>query len=90
MVYVRLASGREVVLAGDVAWMMSGIETRRQKPDSVSRSLFEDRDAIAPQLQWLHDVATQGVVVIVAHDAARLEGLIRQGILTDDVDLRRP
>lgn len=90
MVYVRLASGREIVLAGDVAWLSAGVELRRQKPESVSREIGEDRNALAAQLEWLHDISSQGVNVVVAHDAAQLSALATRGVLRNGlVEARR-
>jgi glyoxylase-like metal-dependent hydrolase (beta-lactamase superfamily II) len=59
MVYVHLASGQELLLAGNVAWLMLGIEKRLQKPESASKRYGEDREAIRPQLEWLHGLAAQ-------------------------------
>jgi glyoxylase-like metal-dependent hydrolase (beta-lactamase superfamily II) len=88
MVYVKLASGREVVLAGDIAWRMEGIDTQRQKPDSVSQLLHEDRAAIAQQLAWLKNtVEPAGISVVVSHDGSYLAGLTSRGILTNGLDL---
>ena len=91
MIYVRLSSGQEIVLAGDVAWNSVGVETQRQKPEQSTRDFGgEDRAAIAEQLRWLHDVAAPRTVVVVAHDAARIETLVRRGVLRDGLDLSRP
>jgi hypothetical protein len=81
-VYVKLASGREVILSGDVAWNSRGIETETEKPDSASRAMTEDRTAIARELAWLHQAEKAGVSVVVSHDGEQLESLTRQGILT--------
>jgi glyoxylase-like metal-dependent hydrolase (beta-lactamase superfamily II) len=90
MVYVRLATGREVILAGDVAWAMAGVEQQRQKPAAVSRALSEDRTAVGAQLAWLHRMAAAGVAVVVAHDAAWLTELERRGVLHSTLDVQRP
>jgi glyoxylase-like metal-dependent hydrolase (beta-lactamase superfamily II) len=88
MVYVRLASGSEIVLAGDVAWHGSGIATQRQKPDSVTRSFGgEDRPAIATELRWLKGAMTSGVTVIVAHDQANIASLVARGVLKQGFDV---
>lgn len=81
VVYVRLASGREVILSGDVAWNRAGIETETEKPDSASRGMDEDRGAIAKELGWLHHAEHEGVTVVVSHDGEQLTALARQGIL---------
>jgi glyoxylase-like metal-dependent hydrolase (beta-lactamase superfamily II) len=88
VVYVRLASGREVILSGDVAWHRLGIETETEKPDSASRLLGEDRAAIAGELAWLHQAARSGVTVVVSHDGEQLETLARQGILREGLATR--
>ncbi len=90
MVYVRTARGRELVLAGDVAWAMAGVEGNRQKPEAVSQRFREDRALIAPEIAWLHGLAAQHVAVVVSHDDASVTGLVRQGVLADGLDLRNP
>jgi glyoxylase-like metal-dependent hydrolase (beta-lactamase superfamily II) len=81
VVYVKLASGKEVILAGDVAWHHFGIETDTQKPVSASRSNHEDRSAIAEELKWLHAAEKAGVVVVVSHDGDQLAMLAKSGAL---------
>lgn len=91
MTYVRLASGTEVLFSGDVAWLIKGIEGRRQKPEARSRYLGEDRAAIQQQLDWLHELMTVDRIVIVpCHDLAWLNGLVSRGVLDDDLDLTNP
>lgn len=90
MVYIRLASGQEVILAGDIAWNMLGITEQRQKPEETSRALGEDRNAIAEQLQWLKDVSGPQTAVVVSHDVARINALIERGVLRSDFDFTNP
>jgi glyoxylase-like metal-dependent hydrolase (beta-lactamase superfamily II) len=89
MVYVRLASGGEVVLAGDVAWHSSGIAMLRQKPDSIARHLgvIEDRAPIAAELRWLKEIMALGVTVVVAHDQAMIDALVGRGVLKQGFDV---
>jgi glyoxylase-like metal-dependent hydrolase (beta-lactamase superfamily II) len=88
MVYVRLASGRELVLAGDVAWHSAGVERETEKPDSTSRQMQEDRATIAQQLGWLHRTATPAsITVVVSHDGTELQSLVSKGILSQGLDL---
>jgi glyoxylase-like metal-dependent hydrolase (beta-lactamase superfamily II) len=87
MVYVKLASGREVILSGDVTMNRLGIETEKQKPDPAHRITAEDRAAIAGELAWLHQAEQAGVSVVVSHDGEQLntfarEGILRQGLAT--------
>jgi glyoxylase-like metal-dependent hydrolase (beta-lactamase superfamily II) len=87
MVYVRLASGRELILAGDVAWLKQGIDEQRQKPDSTSRQLHEDRHELAEEMAWLKNtVESAGVTVVISHDGDELSSLDRRGILTQGLD----
>jgi glyoxylase-like metal-dependent hydrolase (beta-lactamase superfamily II) len=89
MVYVRLASGHEVILAGDVVWHSAGIETEHQKPDSTSRQLGEDRAAIGQEIAWLKsDVAPAGIAIAVSHDGTELRDLVRQGVLIEGLQTR--
>jgi pimeloyl-ACP methyl ester carboxylesterase/glyoxylase-like metal-dependent hydrolase (beta-lactamase superfamily II) len=92
LVYVHLASGDEIVLAGDVAWMMAGIRDGRQKPPNVSANVAllgvaEDRVQIARQLDWLRSVGARGVHVVVAHDRTAVDELVERGVLTAGLDL---
>jgi glyoxylase-like metal-dependent hydrolase (beta-lactamase superfamily II) len=88
VVYVRLASGREVILSGDVAFHRLGIETETEKPDSASRHMAEDRVAIASELAWLHQAERSGVSVVVSHDGQQLEAFARQGLLSEGLATR--
>jgi glyoxylase-like metal-dependent hydrolase (beta-lactamase superfamily II) len=84
MVYVRLQSGRELLLAGDVSWAMDGIREERQRPEGTSDRIREDRAALALQLEWLRNIADAGeVVVIPSHDSVYLAELERRGVLSE-------
>ena len=87
MVYVRLASGRELVLVGDVAWHISGILTQRQKPEESTKGFGgEDRTAIAQQLRWLKDVSSD-VTAVPSHDQAFIDQLVARGVMRQGFDL---
>ena len=88
VVYVKLASGREVILVGDVAWNRLGIETETEKPDSASRHMSEDRAMIAGELAWLHQAERAGVSVVVSHDGEQLKTFAHQGILREGLVTR--
>jgi glyoxylase-like metal-dependent hydrolase (beta-lactamase superfamily II) len=91
MVYVRLESGQEVILAGDVAWNMAGIETQRQKPEASTRDFGdEDRNSIARQLRWLRSIAGAQTAVVVSHDDAWISTLINRGVLVSGFDFKNP
>jgi glyoxylase-like metal-dependent hydrolase (beta-lactamase superfamily II) len=87
MVYVRLASGQEIILVGDVAWHSSGIRTQRQKPEASTQDFGgEDRAAIAQQLRWLNALPSS-VAVVVSHDEAAIDALVARGVLRRGLDL---
>ncbi|AMW03744.1 MBL fold metallo-hydrolase [Gemmatimonas phototrophica] len=89
MVFVRLKTGEELLLAGDVAWTMDGIENQRQKPEGTTRRFGgEDRTQVAAELRWLRDVQREGVHVVVAHDLANLERLMALKLLTLGFDTK--
>lgn len=91
IVYVRLNSGVEIFIAGDVAWNMAGIDSLRQKPTASTENFGgEDRAAIAKELRWLRDLAGPQTVVLVSHDVAWLNRLVARGILTRGFDLTKP
>jgi glyoxylase-like metal-dependent hydrolase (beta-lactamase superfamily II) len=89
MVYIHLVSGKEVLLIGDVTWAMAGIEQQRQKAEEVSKALGEDRVAIQTEIEWLHNV-TQKLSLVNGHDDASITARVREGVLEDGLDLRRP
>jgi glyoxylase-like metal-dependent hydrolase (beta-lactamase superfamily II) len=87
MVYVRLASGRELVLVGDVAWHISGIQAERQKPEQSTKSFGgEDRAAIGPQLHWLKELPPE-ITVVPAHDQVLIDQLLARKVLRPGFDL---
>jgi glyoxylase-like metal-dependent hydrolase (beta-lactamase superfamily II) len=87
MVYVRLASGHELVLAGDVAWHHSAIASQTLKPESSTKGFGgEDRAAIAQQLRWLHELPP-AITVIPAHDQALIDQLVARGVLRQGFQL---
>ena len=90
VVYVTLASGKELILVGDVAWHQAGIDMQRQKPDTVSRAMGEDRVAIGQELAWLKSAAATGIALAVSHDGSALQALARRGILIEGLDLSAP
>lgn len=91
IVYVRLATGWEIVLAGDIAWHMSGIEKQLQKPLSSTQQFGgEDREAIEQQLRWLKSIAATETFVVVAHDEDWIKTLIGRGVLRRGFDFKNP
>jgi len=88
MVFVRLASGREVILVGDLVWNMAGLERNLQRSEAASRDLKEDREAVQRQIDWIRRItADQRIVAIPCHDKRWLESLTTMGLITDGLDL---
>lgn len=91
IVYVRLASGRELMLIGDIVWHHAGLDMQHQKPDSTSRQMGEDRTMIGNEMAWLKKtVAPAGIAVVVSHDGTALQELVRRGVVSEGLDLSAP
>lgn len=97
LVYVQLASGRELLLVGDIAWHRDNYELPRMHPRLVNWLGGEDADAMARQLRWLHDLRRThpDVSLVVAHDGEQLadsvrRGLILQGLIPQGLQQGRP
>jgi glyoxylase-like metal-dependent hydrolase (beta-lactamase superfamily II) len=91
LIYLQLASGREVLLVGDLVWLMEGLETGSQKPEAASRDLKEDRTALQREIDWVRRIMRrEPITAIPAHDSRLLQSLVEKGVLQDDVDLTRP
>ncbi len=83
MVFVRLRSGAEVILVGDVAWHSDNITRIAHKPETATASFGgEDRPAVERQLRWLRGVREAGVGLAVSHDGASLDALVAGGALS--------
>ncbi len=82
MVYVALDSGKEVILAGDVAWHMDGIRTTTGKDAPWVK---EDEAAIAEELKWLNGLtkSEKNLTVVVSHDEEQRLDLVRRKVLGD-------
>jgi glyoxylase-like metal-dependent hydrolase (beta-lactamase superfamily II) len=91
MIYIRLGTGKELILTGDIAWLMRGIHELQQKPEATSRELGEDRAAIQQQLHWLNRLATTSkIAVLPCHDRAWLDTWRKRGALKEGLDLSAP
>ncbi len=82
MVYVALASGKEFILAGDVAWHMDGVRTMTGKDAPWVK---EDEAAIADELKWLNGLmqSDQNLTVVVSHDEEERLDLMNRKVLGD-------
>jgi glyoxylase-like metal-dependent hydrolase (beta-lactamase superfamily II) len=85
MIYVALESGKEFVLAGDVAWHMDGVRTMTGKDAPWVK---EDEAAINAELTWLNGLmrTEKNVTVVLSHDEEQRLGLIRQRLLGDGLE----
>lgn len=89
LVYVRLVDDREVLLIGDLAWMMAGVTSNLQKPERASEDMKEDRAAIQRELDWVRSIMKDGAVAVTpSHDKTRLDALVAAGLLHVGLDLR--
>ena len=85
MIYVALESGKEFVLAGDVAWHMDGVRTMTGKDAPWVK---EDEGAIAGELKWLNMLmrTEPNLTVVVSHDEEQRLALTRRKILGDGLE----
>ena len=89
IVYVKLDSGTEILLVGDVVWMTAALESGSQKPLGISTELGEDRNALIAQIKWLQKMQKTSTHIVVAHDARALDVLIEKGVIKDGLYLGR-
>ena len=82
MVYVALQSGRELLLAGDVAWHMDGVRLNTGKD---APWIKEPAELMAAELAWLHglSVAEKNLSIVISHDEEQRRAYIEQGVLGD-------
>ena len=82
MIYVGLDSGKEFILAGDVAWHMDGVRTITGKDAPWVK---EDETAVAGELQWLNQLtrSEKNLTVVLSHDEEQRLDLINRKILGD-------
>jgi glyoxylase-like metal-dependent hydrolase (beta-lactamase superfamily II) len=82
MIYVALDSGKEFILAGDVAWHMDGVRTMTGKDAPWVK---EDEAAIADELKWLNQLTRteKNLNVVLSHDEEQRLDLINRKILGD-------
>ena len=85
MIYVALQSGKEFVLAGDVAWHMDGIRSITGKDAPWVK---EDEGMIAGELKWLNSLmrTESNLTVVASHDEEQRLDLTRRKILGDGLE----
>jgi glyoxylase-like metal-dependent hydrolase (beta-lactamase superfamily II) len=75
MLFLRLKSGREILLTGDVAWQEATLEQHSPRARLVSWIMREDDEAITHQLRAILDLkrSTPSLDVVVAHDIPAMD-----------------
>jgi len=85
MIYLVLQSGREFVLAGDVAWHMDGVRLIRGKD---APWIKEDGDALLAELKWLHMISEteENLFIVISHDDEQRRQYVEHGVLGDGLE----
>lgn len=89
MVYVRLASGKELLFVGDVAWHMDQIRQLWYRPRLVTWIFIgENRAEVLAQFRTLHDLAErEPIQLVVSHDVDQRKELLASGVLGEHFEL---
>jgi glyoxylase-like metal-dependent hydrolase (beta-lactamase superfamily II) len=82
MIYVALQSGKELLLAGDVAWHMDGVRLNTGKDAPWIR---EPAELMAAELAWLNGLSRteKNLSIVISHDEEQRGQYIEQGVLGD-------
>jgi glyoxylase-like metal-dependent hydrolase (beta-lactamase superfamily II) len=86
IVYVKLASGKELLFIGDVAWHMDQLRQLWYRPRLVTDFfIHENREQVLNEFRTLHDLGTSepAVQIVVSHDLDQRGELIKAGVLGD-------
>ena len=85
MIYVALASGKEFILAGDVAWHMDSV---RNVIGKDAPWVKEDVAKVDAELQWLHNLTMteKNLTVVLSHDEEQRLDLIKRKVLGDGLE----
>jgi glyoxylase-like metal-dependent hydrolase (beta-lactamase superfamily II) len=85
MVYVKLQSGKEYLLAGDAAWHMDGVRLMTGKDASWIK---EQEDFVDAELSWLNDLYKneKNLYIVVSHDEEQRLDYVKRGILGDKLE----
>jgi glyoxylase-like metal-dependent hydrolase (beta-lactamase superfamily II) len=80
MVYIRLASGREILHSVDAAWVTDNI---REVKGKAAPWVKEDAAAVMGQLRWLKAIgeSERDLTILVTHDDALFERLTGSGLI---------
>lgn len=85
MVHVTLQSGKELLLAGDVAWHMDAV--RLNKPKDAPW-IKEPTELMAAELDWLNGItrSESNLSIVISHDEEQRRACIAQGVLGDGLE----
>ncbi len=87
MVYIRLQSGAEYLLVGDVAWSALSLTRQSGRARLASISAGEDPQVHGQQIRALIDLAAGSPVhLVVSHDGGQIEQYIQDGLLGRDFE----
>jgi glyoxylase-like metal-dependent hydrolase (beta-lactamase superfamily II) len=80
MVYVALQSGKEILLAGDVAWHMDAVRLNRGKD---APWIKEPAELMAAELDWLNGLnrTENKLSIVISHDEDQRRAYVEQGVL---------
>jgi glyoxylase-like metal-dependent hydrolase (beta-lactamase superfamily II) len=80
MIYVKLQSGKEYLLAGDAAWHMDNVRlvTGKDAP-----WIKEQEDFVMDELKWLNQLekTEKNVYIVISHDDEQRADYVKRGIL---------
>jgi glyoxylase-like metal-dependent hydrolase (beta-lactamase superfamily II) len=82
MVLIRLESGRDILLAGDVAWHMDGVILVVGKD---APWVTEDKPAVLAELRWLNGLTRTepNLTIVPSHDDEHRRALVAREVLGD-------
>lgn len=85
MVYIALQSGKELLLAGDVAWHMDGVRLNTGKD---APWIKEPAELMAAELAWLNGLSRteRNLSIVISHDEEQRRQYIEQGVLGDGLE----
>jgi hypothetical protein len=82
MVYVRLASEREYLFIGDVAWTLDNVRELKLRPEATMRRIGESAPALMLELTWTKEIMDhEGIIVIPSHDDILLKDLVARQLI---------
>ena len=86
MVYIALASGREILHSVDVGWVLENIAQIKAK---AAPWVKEDVPAVIGQLRWLNGVMNneKNVTLLVTHDDEHFSALVKDGTIGGDLTI---